>query len=55
LVAAIKAKDVWLDSLFANAGAGTLVPIEEVTEERYHKIFDTNMKGVDFTVQKLLL
>jgi NAD(P)-dependent dehydrogenase (short-subunit alcohol dehydrogenase family) len=52
LVAAIKAKEVSLDIVFANAGAGTLAPIAEVTEEHYHEIFDTNVKGVVFTVQK---
>ena len=41
LVAAIKAKGVSLDIVFANAGGGTLVPIAEVTEEHYHQIFDT--------------
>jgi len=40
LVAAVKAKGVSLDIVFANAGAGTLVPIAEVTEEHYHEIFD---------------
>jgi NAD(P)-dependent dehydrogenase (short-subunit alcohol dehydrogenase family) len=53
LVVAIKAKGVALDILFANAG-GTLAPIADVTEEHYHQIFDTNVKGVVFTVQKLL-
>jgi NAD(P)-dependent dehydrogenase (short-subunit alcohol dehydrogenase family) len=54
LVAAIKAKGVFLDILFANAGGGTLAPIADVTEEHYYQIFDTNVKGVVFTVQKLL-
>jgi NAD(P)-dependent dehydrogenase (short-subunit alcohol dehydrogenase family) len=54
LVAAIKAKGVSLDIVFANAGAGTLASIAEVSEEHYHEIFDTNVKGVVFTVQKLL-
>jgi NAD(P)-dependent dehydrogenase (short-subunit alcohol dehydrogenase family) len=53
LLAAIKAKDVSLNIVFANAGAGTLVPIAEVTEH-YHEIFDTHVKGVVFTIQKLL-
>jgi NAD(P)-dependent dehydrogenase (short-subunit alcohol dehydrogenase family) len=43
-----------LDIVFANAGAGTLASIAEVSEEHYHEIFDTNVKGVVFTVQKLL-
>jgi NAD(P)-dependent dehydrogenase (short-subunit alcohol dehydrogenase family) len=32
LIAAIKAKGVFLDILFANAGGGTLAPIADVTE-----------------------
>jgi NAD(P)-dependent dehydrogenase (short-subunit alcohol dehydrogenase family) len=54
LVVAIKAKGASLDILFANAGSGTLAPIADVTEEHYHQIFDTNVKGVVFTVQKVL-
>lgn len=50
----LTAKGVQLDILFANAGSGAVLPIAEVTEEHYHQIFDTNVKGVVFTVQKLL-
>ena len=54
LAAELTAQKVKLDILFANAGAGTVLPITDVTEEHYYQIFDTNVKGVVFTVQKLL-
>jgi NAD(P)-dependent dehydrogenase (short-subunit alcohol dehydrogenase family) len=43
-----------LDVIFANAGIGELCPISEVTEEHFDRIFDVNVKGLLFTVQKAL-
>ena len=43
-----------IDVLFANAGGGDFKPLQEVTEEHYHRTFDTNVKGTLFTVQKAL-
>lgn len=43
-----------VDVVFANAGVGKFAPIEEVTEALYDEVFDTNVKGLYFTVQKLL-
>jgi NAD(P)-dependent dehydrogenase (short-subunit alcohol dehydrogenase family) len=43
-----------LDVVFANAGAGDLLPLAAVTEAHYAQIFDRNVKGVLFTVQKAL-
>ncbi len=43
-----------LDILFANAGFATKVPLASITEEHYDEIFDINVKGVLFTVQKAL-
>ena len=43
-----------IDVLFANAGIGALVPIDQVTEEHFDKIFNVNAKGLLFTVQKAL-
>jgi NAD(P)-dependent dehydrogenase (short-subunit alcohol dehydrogenase family) len=43
-----------IDIVFANAGVGEFVPLEAVTEAHYDKIFDTNVKGVLFAVQKAL-
>ncbi|MDV4183146.1 SDR family oxidoreductase [Rhizobium brockwellii] len=43
-----------IDVIFANAGGGTLVPFEDVTEDDFNTTVDTNFKGTFFTVQKLL-
>jgi len=43
-----------IDVLFANVGLGGFVPLESITEEYYDKTFDTNVKGLLFTVQKAL-
>ncbi len=40
--------------LFANAGTGELAPLGAITEEHFDKIFNTNVKGLLFTVQKAL-
>lgn len=42
-----------LDVVFANAGIGNVLPLEQVTEAFYDEVFDTNVKGLFFTVQKL--
>ncbi|MDY7231674.1 glucose 1-dehydrogenase [Hyalangium rubrum] len=42
-----------VDVLFANAGRGWSATLEQVTEAFYDELFDTNVKGVFFTVQKL--
>jgi NAD(P)-dependent dehydrogenase (short-subunit alcohol dehydrogenase family) len=43
-----------VDIIFANAGIGDFVPFGQVTEEQFDKVFDVNVKGTFFTVQKLL-
>ena len=43
-----------LDILFANAGIGYFAALEDVDEAFYNNQFDINVKGVFFTVQKLL-
>ncbi|MGY2680683.1 glucose 1-dehydrogenase [Pseudomonas tolaasii] len=43
-----------LDIVFANAGALTLAPFEDITEVQFNREFDINAKGVFFTVQKAL-
>lgn len=43
-----------IDIVFANAGTGGFVPLGAVTEEFYDNIFNTNVKGTLFTVQKAL-
>jgi NAD(P)-dependent dehydrogenase (short-subunit alcohol dehydrogenase family) len=41
-----------IDVLFANVGLGGFVPLGSITEAYYDKTFDTNVKGLLFTVQK---
>jgi NAD(P)-dependent dehydrogenase (short-subunit alcohol dehydrogenase family) len=43
-----------LDIVFANAGGGSFLPLGSISEEQYISTFDTNVKGVLFTVQKSL-
>jgi NAD(P)-dependent dehydrogenase (short-subunit alcohol dehydrogenase family) len=43
-----------IDIVFANAGIGGFVTLGAVTEEFYNNIFNTNVKGTLFTVQKAL-
>lgn len=54
LYAQIKAEQGHLDIVFANAGTGSFMPLESVTEEHFNSIFDTNVRGLLFTVQKAL-
>jgi NAD(P)-dependent dehydrogenase (short-subunit alcohol dehydrogenase family) len=51
---AVQQKHAQIDVLFANAGGGEMVALGEITEEHYRSTFDTNVKGVLFTVQKAL-
>jgi NAD(P)-dependent dehydrogenase (short-subunit alcohol dehydrogenase family) len=41
-----------LDVVFANAGVGSFGPLAATSEAMWDTIFDTNVKGVYFTVQK---
>src|SRR5260370_11862706 len=43
-----------IDILFTNAGRGGFVPLGSITEEHYDQIFNTNVRGLLFTVQKAL-
>src|SRR5262249_52911459 len=43
-----------LDIVFANAGVAKYAPIGAVTEDIFDAIFNINVKGVLFTVQKAL-
>jgi NAD(P)-dependent dehydrogenase (short-subunit alcohol dehydrogenase family) len=51
---AIQQKHAQIDVLFANAGGGEMAPLGAISEEHYQSTFDTNVKGVLFTVQKAL-
>jgi NAD(P)-dependent dehydrogenase (short-subunit alcohol dehydrogenase family) len=50
----IKKEKGKLDIVFANAGIATFAPLGTITEQHFDSIFDTNVKGLLFTVQKAL-
>ena len=54
LAAQIKREKGRLDIVFANAGVAKYAPLGQITEEFYDSIFDINVKGLLFTVQKVL-
>jgi NAD(P)-dependent dehydrogenase (short-subunit alcohol dehydrogenase family) len=54
LFAQIKREQGRLDVVFANAGVATYAPFGTITEAHYNSIFDVNVKGLLFTVQKAL-
>jgi NAD(P)-dependent dehydrogenase (short-subunit alcohol dehydrogenase family) len=54
LFAQIKRDKGRLDIVFANAGAARYAPLGSISEELYDSIFNINVKGLLFTVQKAL-
>lgn len=54
LYTAVKAHRGALDIVFANAAAGSPLRLGEITAEHIDETFDTNVKGLIFTVQKAL-
>jgi NAD(P)-dependent dehydrogenase (short-subunit alcohol dehydrogenase family) len=54
LYARVKKEYGRIDILFANAGIGELAPLGAITEEHFDRLFDVNVKGLVFTVQKAL-
>jgi NAD(P)-dependent dehydrogenase (short-subunit alcohol dehydrogenase family) len=54
LFAQIRDEKGRLDVLFANAGVARYAALGNITEELYDSIFNVNVKGVLFTVQKAL-
>jgi NAD(P)-dependent dehydrogenase (short-subunit alcohol dehydrogenase family) len=54
LFSQIKSEKGKLDIVFANAGAAKYALLGQISEELYQSIFDVNVKGVLFTVQKAL-
>src|ERR1700716_1259896 len=54
LYATVKQQKGQIDILFANAGSAELAPLGAITEEHFDKIFNANVKGLLFTVQKAL-
>ena len=49
----LKAKSIEIDVLIASAGLGKFGSVEEVSEEVYDLVMDTNTKGTFFTVSTL--
>jgi len=54
LIAAVKTKFGKIDILFANAGIALFAPFEQSDEQLYDRMFDVNVKGLYFTIQKAL-
>src|ERR1700729_4603467 len=54
LYAIIQKEKGHLDIVFANAGGGSLAPLGAITEEHFDQIFNINVKGLLFSVQKAL-
>ena len=54
LFARIRREKGKLDIVFANAGVAKYAPLGSITEDLYDSIFDINVKGILFTVQKAL-
>ncbi|MGD0999394.1 MAG: glucose 1-dehydrogenase [Candidatus Brocadiia bacterium] len=54
LYSAVKRQKGRIDILFANAGVVEFVPLGSITEEHFDRLFNINVRGVLFTVQKAL-
>jgi NAD(P)-dependent dehydrogenase (short-subunit alcohol dehydrogenase family) len=54
LYATVRQQHDHIDIVFANAGIGELAPLGEISEAHFDKIFNVNVKGLLFTVQKAL-
>jgi NAD(P)-dependent dehydrogenase (short-subunit alcohol dehydrogenase family) len=54
LFATVRAEKGHVDVLFANAGIGGMSPLGSIPEDQFDKIFDVNVKGTLYTVQKAL-
>ncbi|SCY68536.1 glucose 1-dehydrogenase [Flavobacterium anhuiense] len=54
LVEEVKTKFGKVDILFLNAGIAAFAPVDSASEDHYDSIMNVNVKGVYFTVQKVL-
>ena len=54
LYARVKEQKGYVDIVFANAGAGGMAPLGSITEDEFDRMFNLNVKGLVFTVQKAL-
>jgi NAD(P)-dependent dehydrogenase (short-subunit alcohol dehydrogenase family) len=50
----VKEAEGAIDVVFANAGVGEVVPLAAISAEHFDRIFDVNVRGTLFTVQKAL-
>jgi len=50
----VKATGRRIDIVFANAGLGEFLALGKITEEHFDRLFNINVKGTLFTVQKAL-
>jgi len=50
----VKSEKGVIDILFVNAGVASFSPLDSITEEHFDRIFGINVKGLLFTVQKVL-
>jgi NAD(P)-dependent dehydrogenase (short-subunit alcohol dehydrogenase family) len=54
LISQVRSEKGKLDVVFANAGTAKYASLGQISEELYQSMFDVNVKGVLFTVQKAL-
>lgn len=55
IFASVRSDSGRIDVLFANAGLGDgMLPLGQITEKHFDTIFNTNVRGTVFTVQKAL-
>jgi len=54
LYATVKQRHGRIDIVFANAGIGEFASLGEISEAHFDKLFNSNVKGLLFTVQKAL-
>lgn len=54
LYSQVKQEKGHIDVLFANAGFGEFAKFGEISEDHFDRLFDTNVKGLLFSVQKAL-
>jgi NAD(P)-dependent dehydrogenase (short-subunit alcohol dehydrogenase family) len=50
----VKAKKGHIDILYASAGLGEFAPLGQISEESFDRMYNLNVKGTLFTVQKAL-
>lgn len=54
VISAIMHRHGRLDTVFVNAGGGSVIPLEKISQEDYERHFSVNVAGTLFTVQKSL-